>query len=156
MTAVITITDTGKRRTTSVSAEETDKANSGSVYTMRGVEVTYEENAILNTGASVGKLSGGSATMFASGEVDHLGIHKPKYTLRGVLSDKSATDLAIIKVLRDLVRTKGYKVLSGTLFDWIDGSANSSTINVVFASMTLNHRANNSVIEYSITAYETE
>jgi hypothetical protein len=156
LTTSIIITDTGKRRTTSVSAEETDKANSGSAFTLKGVEVSLEENALLNTNPAVLKLSGGAATMFGAGEVDHLGIQKPKWTMNGILKDSDATDMAKVKVLRDLVRTKGYKTLGGDVPDYVDGASNSSTVNVRIESVKLTHRSNSDIIDYQITAYETD
>lgn len=155
MTTSIIITDTGKRRTNSGTAEETDKANNGSAITLFGVELSLNEEAILNTSPVVNKYSVGADTMFASGEVDALGIQTPKWTVRGILRDNNATDMAKVKMLRDLVRTKGYKTISCTLVDWLDGSANSSTLNVRVGSLQVNHRANTNIIEYSFGMFET-
>jgi len=157
MTTMITITDTGKRSTASGSAEETDMANSGSAITLYGVEVTLEENALLNTNASVSKMAS-AVSKFSFGEVDHIGIAKPKWTIQGVFNDDnaSATHLGMIKILRDLNRTKGYKTLLCDLGDWSDGSANSSVVNVCIAGVTMHHRANSNIIDYQISAYETE
>lgn len=151
----IQITDTGKRRTSSVSAEETDKANSGSAINLNGVEITLDESSVLNTNTSLNK-KGGDALMFSIGEVDHIGIEKPKWVIRGELDFTSATDKAKIKMLRDLVRTKGYKTLSGDLPDWLDGSDNSSTVNVRVESVRLIHNVGRSVISYQMSLIETE
>ena len=158
MTTVIIITDTGKRTTSSASAEETDIANSGAPITLKGVELTYEERAILNTNASVGLLStpADAGSKYGVGEVDHLGNNKPKWTARGKLEDDKATDLAFIKLFRELDRTKGYKTLGGTVPDWIDGIANGSTVNVHVDSFTLQHRSNSNIMDYTIAMFETD
>jgi hypothetical protein len=156
MSDSITITDTGKRRTTSSSAEETDKANSGSALTLYGVEVNYQNEAILNTNPSLAKLSAGAATMFAIGETDHLGIKRPKWTIRGVLDDTSSSHMAVVKVLRDLPRTKGYKTLSGDLPDWMDGTDNASTVNVQVSNVNIQHYSAHNIINYTIEMFETE
>lgn len=155
-TAFITITDTGKRSTASSVSEETDIVNSGSAMTLGGVEIVVEDGAIINTGASFAKLSGSDTTMFAVGEVDHLGTKKPRWTIRGTLSDKNASDMAMVKKLRDLTRTKGYKTLGGTIPDWRDGVLNSSVVNVRIDSVAITHQSSSSIINYSIIAFETD
>lgn len=158
MTTTITMTDTGKRRTSSSSAEETDIANSGSAITFFGVELSLAEKAQLNTGSPVGKLSNSAdaGSKFTSGEIDHLGIDNPVWNMRFILRDDEATDMALIKHMRDLIRTKGYKTLSGDLPDWTDGTSNSSTVNVRVVGYQALHRSNSNIIECNIQLVETQ
>lgn len=157
-TEYVTITDTGKRRTSSSSAEETDKANGGSAITLNGVELSVEDNAMLNSNPVIAKYStaSDSATRWASGEVDTIGTEKPKWRARGLLSVDSATDMALVKALRWLAKTKGYKTLAGDLPDWSDGLDNSSTVSVHVESVKIRHSSNSNLIEYDIDMVETE
>lgn len=155
--SAITITDTGKRRTTSASAEETDLANSGSAIALAGLQVTLDEACLLNTNPSLSKLTtpsdGGSK--FKIGEVDSIGINIPKWTLVGILDLNVSADRALLQHLRDLTRTKGYKTLSGDLPDLIDGSDDSSTVNVRLQSVKISQRAKSNVIDFTISMFET-
>ena len=158
MTDTVIITDTGKRRTSSGSAEETDRANSGNAFTLHGVELSVEYSAMLGTNPVLGKFStaGDAATKWAFGEVNTIGFQKPKWVARGLLDDTNATDLAKVQVLRDLARTKGYKTLAGDLPDWSDGSDNASTVNVHVSSVKIRHVSRHNHIEYTIEMFETE
>lgn len=149
----VTITDTGKRSTSSGSAEETDKANSGTAITLYGVEFTSEEGAILNTAPVLGKLSGASGTMYVPGEVDHLGIQTPKITLRGVLSLSVSNDVNTIVKLRHLVRTKGYKLLAGDIPNALYGGSGLCPVRIERVSFS--QSANSNLINYTITMFET-
>ena len=156
MTDSISITDTGKRTTSSGSAEESDLVNSGSAVSLFGVEVSVEDVCIMNTTPTIGKTTSGSATtMFTYGQIDVLGTHQPKWTVKGVLRSDNSTDMAKVKMLRDLPKTKGYKTLSGDLADWSDGSDNSTTVNVFVEKVTLIQFSTHNIIQYTITMYET-
>lgn len=155
MTTTITITDTGKRRTSSGTAEETDLANNGSAITLYSVEVTVEEKAILNTNPSIGLLRSGDTSAFTYGEVDIAGIEQPRWTIRGVLDDTNSAHLLMIKVFTDLCRTKGYKMLSGDVPDARNGAIDSSTVSVRFETFVPRHTSDNNIIEYTLTGYET-
>lgn len=158
MSTTITITDTGSWRTDSSSVDETSPANNGDPIVLYGVEVDYIEGSLLNTSPSVGMLSdpndGGSK--FATGRVDHIGVKKPKWTVRGVIDSSSDEQLALFKVLRDLNRTKSYKVLSGDLPDFANGVRDNSAVNVRISEVKLISRANTNIIDYTITMYEEE
>lgn len=156
-TDFVTITDTGKRRTSSASAEETDIANSGSAITLQGVELTFGQETMLNDDPSVGRYttSSDATTKWNHGEVDTLGVNKPTWKARGLIKFASA-NMAQIKHLRDLGRTKGYKTLSGDLPDWMDGNDNASTVSVHVKSVKIRHNSNNDIIEYDIDMVETE
>lgn len=158
MTDSLIITDTGKRSTASASAEETDKANSGTAFTLQGVELTVNYESSLNTTPVLGKFAtaGDAATKWDFGEVSTIGFHKPKWTARGVLDDRSATDMAKVAVLSDLPRTKGYKTLGGDLPDWVDGSNNASTVNVHIKNVKIIHKSKSNIVDYTIEMYETE
>jgi hypothetical protein len=158
MTDFITITDTGKRRTSSASAEETDKANSGTTITVYGAELTVEDSSSLNTNPVIGKYSTptDAATKWAFGEVDTIGVNKPKWTARGLLDQDDSSQMALVKALRELSRTKGYKTLGGDLPDWTDGVDNGSTVNVHVKSVKIIHQSNSNLIDYTIEMYETE
>lgn len=155
-TTNVTITDTGKRRTTSSSAEETDIVNSGSAVILYDVEVTFEIKALTSRPDSVGKLVNGSETkMYDYAEIDHIGITNPLWTIRGMLDQTNSADMQKIKQLIELTRTKGYKTLSGTLPDWVDGVSNGSTVNVRVMSFTPIMRANSSVIDFTLKLVQT-
>jgi hypothetical protein len=157
MTQYITIKDTGKRQTTSSSAEETDIVNSGTIITLFGVEVVLEYKAVLNKKPVVGKTEGGDpAKKFVSGEVDQFGIEKPKWTIRGILNFDDSTDRSTIQHLKELVMTKGYKELGGDLPDLVDGVDNDSKVNVRVEDVKMQHRSNSNIIDYSITLWETD
>lgn len=156
-TAVITITDTGKRRTNSVSAEETDIVNSGSSITLYGTQLTLDVAALLNTSPAIGKLNDNSdnGSKYAYSEIDHLGSDTPKWILQGVLDLNSSSDRTTLSYLRDLVRTKGYKELGGDLPDLIDGTDDSSSINVRIISIRIAQQAAHNIITYTINMVET-
>lgn len=158
MTDVVTITDTGKRRTTSVTAEETDIANSGTTITLKGVELTVDDKALLDTNPVLSKYasSSDSGSKWAYGEVNTTGMEKPKWIARGLLRDTDTTDMALIKALRDLPRTKGYKTLGGDLPDWTNGADDASTVNVHVSSVKIMHRSRSNLIDYTIEMFETE
>lgn len=156
MTKSVSITDTGKRTVGGSDVEE--KSNSGSAINLFGVQVSLEEGAVLNTGSALGLLSTPSTqtSKFAFGEVDHIGVKKPKWTLAGILRVDNATDMANVKKLRDLVKTKGYKQLTGDLADWSDGTADDSTVNVRIEGVQFIHKSSTNILEYKITCFETE
>lgn len=157
LTTVVTITDTGKRRTSSASAEESDLAYGGSAIELKGVELSYEESALLNSNPVISKYSTPSdqTTAFTHGEVDHIGIGQPMWTVRGVLDLNTSFDRTTIQFLRQLPRTKGYKILSGDVPDHIDGVKDASTVNVRVQSVRMIHRSNSNLIDYTIKMIET-
>ena len=157
MTNFITITDTGKRRTSSGVSEETDIVNSGASLTLYGVEISVDYKTVLNNNPSLYRLSDNTDTgsEWTFGEVDANGIEQPKWSLRGVLNYKVSADRLNLGKLLQLAKTKGYKQLGGDLPDLADGSENSSKVNVHVESVKIIHNSNSSIINYTITMYET-
>jgi hypothetical protein len=156
-TTAITITDTGKRRTSSASAEETDLVNSGSSITLSGVQISLDQKALLNTAPSIGKLTTPSdaGTKYANAEVDVLGMSVPAWQIQGRLDLDNSTDRGLLQDLRELTQTKGYKILTGDLPDLIDGSDDASSVNVHVSSVKLIQLANSNIISYTISMMET-
>lgn len=110
----ITITDTGKRRVSSSSAEETDKVNNGSAVTLHDVEVTFKIASSTNESPVPSKtISDSGVNAWTWGEVDVNGVVNPIWIIRGILETHDSNDLTLFGQLVDLVRTKGYKTLSG-------------------------------------------
>jgi hypothetical protein len=151
----VTITDTGKRRTNSAVAEETDKANNGTAISLHGVDSSYSIKALLNTASSIGKLSGGETTQYTNGEVDHVGVTQPRLSIRGVLNIKSNADMLVLKEVVRLAKTKGYKTVVGDLHYAVTGWGGSTPINVRVESVDVTQRSNSNIIDYNINCYET-
>lgn len=155
-TTQVVITDTGKRGTDSASAEETDLANSGSSITLNDVEVSFTMQALLSDANSMNKyVDGNQNKMYDYAEVDHAGIMNPVWTIKGVLDITSSTDMEAVKQLIQLVRTKGYKTLGGTLPDWVDGLNNSSTVNVRVKEFRPKMSSKGSVMNYDLVLVQT-
>jgi len=156
-TTALTITDTGKRRTNSVTAEETDKVNGGVALTLPGVQITLSQKTNLNLAPAIGKLStpsdGGSK--FANSEIDILGVQIPTWQVQGVLDLNNSVDRGLLQDLRELTQTKGYKILTGDLPDLIDGVDDSSSVNVHVSTVKIIQLANSNVINYNLMMMET-
>jgi len=156
-TSTITITDTGKRRTSSVSAEETDIVNSGSSISLHGIQLSLDEGALLNKSPAISLLSTPSSagTRWAMGEIDLAGIKNSIWTIAGVLNLDSSTDRTTLNHLRLLTKTKGYKILGGDIPDLVDGADDNTTINVHVSSFKVEQQAKHNILAYTLTLYET-
>lgn len=157
-TVKITLLDTGKRRTTSSSAEEVALANEGSALDLYCSEISVNDEALLQTNPVIGKYetSGDETTAFAFGEVDQIGFGIPKWVLRGVLDFKKTNDKLTVGKLRRFAKTKGVKTISGDLPDLIDGVDNDSVINVRIKSVQIKHIAGDNILVWQMVAHETD
>jgi len=164
--ADIKITDTGKRAVGDLAAQETDIANSGAAIELKSVEITMEQEQMMNIDPAIAKtVSNDSAKMFTWPDIDVTGVDFRKWTIRGVLDSTSLTDMQTYSQLCSLVRTKGYKILApfsgnplhaggGIIAYSNEAGAPLSSINVRIKVFTSNVRSTEGTINYSIELVE--
>ena len=110
----IKIKDTGKRRVSSSSAEETEIVDSGNWITLNVSRIQYNITGEVNDGAVISKFENDDVTeIYGSGEIDKFGINVPTWTLSIKIDTTSSTDLEMFAKLVKLTKTKGVKLISG-------------------------------------------
>lgn len=164
--AEIKIQDTGKLSVGDSSAQESDKANSGSEIDLKGVEINMEMEQLMNTDPAIGLTVGGSTdTMYTWPHIDVTGIDRRKWIVRGVLDATGGTDMTTFSQLCSLVRTKGYKLLKpfsgnplhtggGILAYCHESGAPLSSINVRVKSFTATATSEKSTVNYELQLME--
>jgi len=155
----ITITDTGKRSTSSTVAEETGttgRANSGSAITLKGAMLTYDGNALVNNQMTFNKMLA-SNDRFQISEVDAVGVECPKWTIEGLLNWDDSDDRLTWGKLVSLLYTKGYKTItaSNTLLSYSIECASNTTVNVRITSLKAANDPNSSLVKYTMECVQT-
>lgn len=116
----IVLTDTGKRRVTSASAEETemapgDNGTAGAGLTLYGVEITYNMDTNASDEPSLSRYENADQTeIYGLSESDTSGIKIPGIVIRGVFDMTTNSGRKLFAALVKMTKTKGVKTLSGT------------------------------------------
>lgn len=164
--ADIKIQDTGKRSVGDSSAQETDKANSGSDIILNAVEITLEQEKLHNSDPEVNKFVDDDTTkMYRWSDIDVTGVDKRKWIVRGSLKGSSTSDMEKFSQLCSLIRTKGYKKLKPHSSDPLhvgggiiaysnEADAPLSSINVRVAAFTANSESKSETVEYELQLVE--
>ena len=115
----IKIRDLGKRRVTSASAEETEKAPgddgvAGSWLTLTVNEITYNLEVGTSDKPSLNRYENSSQTeIYGLSEIDTCGIKVPTITLRGSFDMTLASGRKTFAALVKIGKTKGIKGITG-------------------------------------------
>ena len=110
----IKIKDTGKRRVSSASAEETEIVDSGAWITLNVTRITYGITCEVNDGSVISKFENNDVTeIYGGDEIDKMGINVPTWTMSIKIDTTSPTDLETFAKLVKLTKTKGVKMISG-------------------------------------------
>lgn len=110
--ATVWIKDTGKLRTSSTSAAETDSVSGGATVTLSSYvnSIKCEESAFLNSkGSPFIYENNDSSKQSRYAEVDQVGMDIPNWTMELVFKCDDATALQVYGQVMRLARTKGYK-----------------------------------------------
>lgn len=101
----ITILDTGYVRTDNSGSQlaTSARANSGSVISLQSVSVNFDTKSNLDDSPALGT--------YTECEVNLASFENRKIVIQGVFKTSSATDMALVYPLHQLVQTKGYKAI---------------------------------------------
>jgi len=162
--AVITIKDTGKRYVGGADPGE-DKANGGNLITIPGVTLSYGLDAGVDDAPEVNKKedSNNPLKMYDYPVVDKMGVSAPSWTVGGVIDSRETVfdptndqyGLALFGILNSLVRTKGYKELTGDLPSYSNEGVSDTTVNCRVRSLAIQNESVNNIIKWTLSLVET-
>jgi len=110
----ITITDTGKRSTDASSVTEKHLVKNGEGIVLPDVDITFKMEMNMTNEPMPNKfVDNDQAKAFSWDKLDLISISFPNWTIQGTLDMTDSTDVTLFRRLCDLVRTKGYKTISG-------------------------------------------
>jgi hypothetical protein len=155
----LTIQDTGKLEVGGA-VTETHIVNNGTAITFPDVEVTFGYSIMHSSETPpCKKISNGDAKAYAWDDVDVQGINLPKWSIRCVLDMSDDSHVTLYGQILDLARTKGYKILAGSLMAtrYTDAGANAHqlftsvpTINVRIIQVNMKTSKNPNIVDCSI------
>lgn len=164
----VKITDTGKRRVISGSAEETRLVAFGAEITLKGVEVVLEIEAMVNDAPQPNKFESNDQTqVWGLPEIDAVGMQSPKWTIRGALDMNDTNDMILFSQILRCLKTKGVKLLKCNMASYVAYEDSSycdmaktmnATITGVYVrptSFTATQTAESNIINYTIELRES-
>jgi hypothetical protein len=157
----ITITDTGKRATSDTSVNETHLIDDGVGVTLPDIDISFSMSANLAQDPVPNKfVTNGQTKAFSWDKLDIVSLAFPKWTIQGVLDMTDNDHLLLFRKLCDLVRTKGYKTISGNWMtdNYTDYGSNAyqifttlPTVRVRVSAFTGKNSAQNpNIVNYSL------
>jgi len=160
--ATVTIKDTGKPNVGGADPGNT-KANGGALITLPGVTISYGLESGLEDSAVVNKRTS-TTGIFDYPEVDKMGVSAPSWTVNGIIDTGETTfnpalgqyGLDLIGILNTLLRSQGYKELTGDLPDYsAEATPGTTTVNCRVKSLSISDEAVSNICKWTLGLVET-